>query len=120
MKNILIFLILFILPFSVFAGPREAYRELENGKAIFLDVREYDEIKLGMIRGSKWISLSSLEADPKTIIEKVKIISEGKKIYVYCRSGKRAQMFIDKISPAGLTGNNLGGFQDLLKEGLPR
>lgn len=117
MKTILLTALLFAS--SVFAGPREAYQELLDGKAVFLDVRENSEVKLGMIQGALWIPLSEMEASPDDTVSKVRDVSAGKTIYVYCRSGRRSEIFLNHMSSAGLAGINLGAYQDLLKEGLP-
>jgi rhodanese-related sulfurtransferase len=101
------------------AGPVEAYRELTEGKAVFLDVREEEEIKSGMIKGADWIPLSLMEASSTDTLKKVKATAAGKNIYLYCRSGRRSQIFLDNLKRAGLSGENLGGFQDLVKAGLP-
>lgn len=104
---------------SVFAGPREAYKELLDGKAVFIDVREKEEVKSGMIKSAKWIPLSDMEASPASTVSRVREISVNKKIYIYCKSGRRSQIFLNHMSGAGLSGINLGAYQDLLKEGLP-
>ena len=104
---------------SVFAGPREAYQELLDGKAVFIDVRESDEVKDGMISGAFWIPLSDMQAAPVETNQKVREVSAEKTIYIYCKSGRRSQVFIRHMMSAGLTGTNLGAYQDLLKEGLP-
>lgn len=101
------------------AGPVEAYRELTEGKAVFLDVREKEEIKSGMIKGANWIPLSEMEASSANTLKKVKATAAGKNIYLYCRSGRRSQIFLSSLEKAGLSGENLGGFQDLVKAGLP-
>ncbi len=114
-----LFLIALFLTTSVFAGPREAYQELLEGKAVFIDVRESDEVNPGMIKGAMWIPLSEMEASTVATISKVRNISAGKMIYVYCRSGRRSQIFLNHMSGSDLSGINLGAYQDLLKEGLP-
>ena len=87
---------------SVFAGPREAYQELLEGKAVFLVVRENDEVKAVMIIGSMWVTLSDMEASTEATFSKVRDISTGKTIYVYCRSGRRSQIFLNHMSGAEL------------------
>ena len=117
MKTLL--LIALFVTTSVFAGPREAYQEMLEGKAVFLDVRENDEVMAGMIKGAKWIPLTEMETSPTETITKVKEVAAGKNIYLYCRSGRRSQIFLDHMNRAGVSGKNLGGYQDLVKEGLP-
>ncbi|MGE3608341.1 MAG: rhodanese-like domain-containing protein [Bacteriovoracaceae bacterium] len=114
-----------VLVFNLFfksyaaADPQKAYDELTTGKAIFLDVREKDEVEQGMIKGALWFPLSDLSSNKADTIKKIKETSAGKFIYVYCRSGRRADKYISEISAEGLTATNLGGFEDLVKAKLP-
>jgi len=117
MKSLLLLALFFTT--TVMATPREAYQELEDGKAVFIDVREKDEIKAGMIKGAKWIPLSEMEASTADTVSRVREVSDEKTIYVYCRTGRRSGMFLDKMKANGLSGRNLGGYQDLIQAGLP-
>lgn len=120
MKSITAFILFTTLCASAaLAGPKEAYKEMKDGKAIILDVREKSEVDEGIIKGAEWVPLSAMEKSPSQTIKKVSELSEGKTIYVYCRSGRRSQTFIDKMETSDLTGKNLGGFEDLVKAGLP-
>ncbi len=102
------------------AGPRESYNEVLAGKAILIDVREAEEIKEGMIDKALSIPLSKMDAAPEATTMEVKSIASGKTIYVYCRSGRRSQAFIDKLKEGSVSASNLGGYQDLVKAGLPK
>lgn len=117
MKSLLL-LALFVTT-AVLANPLEAYQEFLDGKAVFIDVREADEVKDGMIRGAISIPLSGMQASPAETNLKVQEVAREKVIYIYCKSGRRSAIFIRHMSAAGLVGINLGAYEDLLKAGLP-
>ena len=102
------------------AGPKDSYEEVLAGKAVIIDVRENDEVKNGMIDQAAWIPLSKMESTPAETTEEVRSLAGGKTIYVYCRSGRRSQIFLDKLKEGQVSGVNLGGYEDLLKAGLPK
>lgn len=113
------FLLSFLFLFSAFAGPKEMYADVVAGKAVLIDVRENEEVKEGMIEKALSIPLSKMEADKPATIQQVKDLSGGKDIYVYCRSGRRSQIFIDSLKTGNVSATNSGGFEDLVKAGLP-
>lgn len=116
---ILMSLCLFTIASAV-AGPKESYDEVLAGKAIMIDVREPDEVKAGMIDKALSVPLSKMQASPAETTKEVKSLAAGKQIYVYCRSGRRSQIFADKLKESDITAVNLGGYEDLLKAGLPK
>ena len=101
------------------ASDVKIYEEMISGKAVILDVREKDEIKSGMIKGATWLPLSSLKTNPTETIKKLKQIVKNKDLYIYCRSGQRAKTFITQVSAEGIKGINVGGYIDLVSQGLP-
>ena len=100
------------------ADAKTSYKKLNDGKAIFIDVREESEINNGMIKGAHWISLSSIENDKIGQIEKIKKLSQNKEIFLYCRSGARASIVKSDLEKAGIKSLNLGGYQQLTEDGL--
>jgi rhodanese-related sulfurtransferase len=98
---------------------KKAYGQMLSGKAVILDIREKDELSEGMIKGALWIPLSELAADKKATVQRVKSLANQKEIYIYCRSGKRADNFLSVIKEEGMKGLNLGGYSHLISEGLP-
>ncbi len=114
-----------LLIFNVFfrnhaeANGNQAYEEMLSGKAVIVDVREKDEVSQGMIKGAEWIALSDLKGNPDATIKKVRKLGVNKKIYLYCRSGSRSGTFADELKKQGLQGINLGGYSDLISQGLP-
>ncbi len=96
-----------------FSDPQLAYSLQEKGKAVILDIRELDELKQGMVKEAKWFPLSHLENNqnwPKMF----RLLVENKKVYLYCRSGRRVEKFKAALKQENLPGaENLGGFAEL-------
>lgn len=119
MKTLLLSLLVFCIVSCASADPRRAYQEVLTGKAVMIDVRENDEVKDGMIDRALWVPLSRMKAAPEETTQEVRAISGGRTIYTYCHSGRRSQMFLDLLKEYGVDGENLGGYPDLLRAGLP-
>jgi rhodanese-related sulfurtransferase len=123
--NLAFYPLLAILVFNFFfkgtaeANGSQAYEQLLAGKAVFLDIREKDEVASGMIKGAQWLPLSTLKGDPTTTMRKLKDLMKEKELYVYCRSGRRADSFLTEVKSHGIKGLNLGGYEDLVTQGLP-
>ena len=81
--------------------------ELQNNTALLIDVREPDEFAEGHAENAKNIPLGDIEAGKLTEANKTV------KIYVYCRSGKRAGVAKTALEKQGYTNvENLGGLSD--------
>ena len=81
--------------------------ELQNNTALFIDVREPDEFAVGHAENAKNIPLGDIEAGKLT--EATKTV----KIYVYCRSGKRAGVAKTALEKQGYANvESLGGLSD--------
>ena len=81
--------------------------ELQNNTALLIDVREPDEFAADHAENAKNIPLGDLEAGKLT--EATKTV----KVYVYCRSGKRAGVAKTALEKQGYTNvENLGGLSD--------
>lgn len=112
----------FLLLLSLFSFSTQAtnlteiFQSLQNNRAVLLDVREKNEIDQGMIKGAQWVALSSAET---ATLMKIKKEHASKKIYVYCRSGVRAEKFIQLLKKVGVKAENLGGYEELIEKGLP-
>lgn len=114
MKYFLIFILFFSS--SLFANDKiqDAYNELKNNKAIFLDVREEPEVRDGMIKDAIWLPLSQIEKN-KEWLKKFKQQKANKKVYLYCRSGKRATKVKTILHENGIDSINIGGYENLKK-----
>ena len=99
------------------ASPREAYTLSSEGKAVIVDVREFEEISHGMIRDALWFPKSKMSTDPEAV-KSFKEIIDGKKVYLYCKSGKRAEACQQILEGQGISAESIGGF-DTLKDVLP-
>lgn len=66
----------------------------DKGKKILLDVREADEVAAGKLKEAINIPLSSLPT-------KASEVPKDANIYIYCRSGRRAQSAKDVLNGLG-------------------
>ena len=81
----------------------------DKGPKLILDVRELAEVAEGSLKDSLNIPLGELT-------ERGKELPKDKAIYIYCRSGKRAQTAYDILTSLGFTKLVCiakGGFADL-------
>lgn len=118
MKLILIVLMAcFSLTLRAATTPEEAYSLAQAGKAVIVDVREAEEVKQGMIKDAKWFPMSKMTADKEWKKDFVKLV-DGKKIFLYCRTGNRSGKVQVILKENGLHSENLGGFETL-KDQLP-
>jgi rhodanese-related sulfurtransferase len=78
--------------------------KVSNKEIILLDVREDSEWQEGHIKGALHISLGNLN------INTTKNLSKNIPVYIYCRSGKRANEAELKLKALGFEkAENLGG-----------
>lgn len=94
-----------------------AYQQLQKNEAIFVDVREKDEVEEGMIKGATWFPLSKISNNANWL-KGFKDISADKKIYLYCRSGNRSGKVQNILMKHGINAKNIGGYE-VLKKDLP-
>ena len=97
----------------------EVKQELDQQENIqLIDVREEDEYVDGHIPNAYLLPLSELFEKAKDVIQ------EGKRHYVYCRSGQRSRTAVNKLKAMGYTEvYNIGGIMHWpydKKEGLER
>lgn len=92
----------------------EAYKLVKEKKAVMIDVREENEVKDGMIDQSIWFPLSKIEKD-KNWEKEFKEITKDKKIFLYCRSGRRSGKVMTLLKEKGIPSENLGGYEDIKK-----
>ena len=76
--------------------------------AVLLDVRTPEEHKNGYLEGAVLLPLAELESK---IAGKVPV--KNTPIYIYCRSGRRSGIAVEKLKAVGYTKlHNLGGLKD--------
>jgi rhodanese-related sulfurtransferase len=118
MKKIVLFVLSLVSIATLSATePAEAYKMLTEGKAVIVDVREEDEIKSGMIEKALWFPLSKMNND-KNWKEQFQKVTQGKQIFLYCRSGNRSEKVKNILKANSIESENIGGF-GTLKNQLP-
>lgn len=65
--------------------------------AIILDVRTDDEVKEGKFAGSQHIPLERLPKEIDHLNSTIKGMKKGKKIYIHCTTGARAEMAYEEL-----------------------
>lgn len=96
---------------------KDAYEKVKNGKAVFVDIREQEELLSGLVKDALWLPMSKL--DQQGWVEKVRKLSEQKEIFLYCRSGARATNLKNFLNQNGIEVENLGGFETLKSFNIP-
>jgi len=90
-------------------------KEIQDGKAVIVDVRELDEWNEGHVKDAKLVSLSGVKSDTADL----SALPKDKTIYCYCRAGKRALATAALLSAKGYHATALKeGFSDLSKNGF--
>ena len=87
-----------------------------GNNAVLLDVRTPEEHKSGYLEGAVLLPLAELES--KIVNE---VPDKNTPIYIYCRSGRRAETAVEKLKAMGYTDlHNLGGLKDAQEKlGIP-
>jgi len=95
-------------------------KNMKDGKAVLVDVREADEWNDGHLKDAKHIALSNLKKGIPTD-ELKKMLPKGDIVYLHCGSGKRALVAADILKKEGYEVRPLkDGYKDLLKAGFPQ
>lgn len=95
-------------------------KNIKDGKAVLVDVREADEWKDGHLKDAKLLALSDLKKGIPTE-ELNKTLPKGGIVYLHCGSGKRALVAADILKKEGYDVRPLkDGYKALLKGGFPQ
>lgn len=115
MKKFVATILAFISLSAFGTTPKEAYQMAKEGKAVIVDVREQNEIKEGMIDHAQWFPLSKIKENKnwKKDFEKM---TDGKQIFLYCRSGNRSGQVQEILKKEGIPSENIGGYETLKTE----
>lgn len=81
----------------------EITKEMQEGKALLVDVRGDDEWDNSHAKGAVHLSVDRIMSGETPTKD------TSKKLYLYCASGGRASMAASKLKSAGYTVENLGG-----------
>ena len=100
----------------------EALALVDDGEAVFVDVRERAEHDAGAIAGAVAAPRGFLEfvADPTSPMHNASL-SSGKRLVIYCASGGRSALAAKTLQDMGYSGvaNLTGGFQAWTEAGGP-
>lgn len=93
---------------------------VEQEKAVFVDVREDEEWKEGHLQGALHVPLSRLQKGvlPESLAPD---LDKEKVLYTHCKVGKRALLAADILEKFGYTIRPMKqGYADLLEAGFPK
>lgn len=123
MKILFSSLLLFLIStVAIAVDPRAAYDMVIEGKAVMVDVREKVEVEEGMVDVAVWFPKSTIDNDPNWL-EDFLILTEGKEIFLYCRSGRRSEEVRKILEINGIQSVNIGGYnqlKDILPTAIPK
>jgi rhodanese-related sulfurtransferase len=102
-------------------GPskQEIIEMTQNQNAVWIDVREDDEVREGTLQGAYWLPLSLLESGGPALEQAMKSFDKSKELLLFCRSGGRSGMAASMLAAQGYKTKNLGGFAGLAGQGKP-
>ena len=96
--------------------PQEFQAGIEKGGVQLVDVRSSDEYSEGHIADAVNIDVQ----EPDFQAEATRVLQKDKKVYVYCRSGRRSLLAAEMLAKDGYTVVDLdGGILGWEKAGLP-
>ncbi|SMB81997.1 phage shock protein E [Pasteurella testudinis DSM 23072] len=94
--------------------PQQLQQQQQNQQALLLDVREADEFAAGHLQSAVHIPLAQIGAQISQLAT-----DKTRPIYVYCRSGRRADLAKAELEKLGYHNvQNLGGYQQLKDAGF--
>jgi rhodanese-related sulfurtransferase len=107
-----------LITFHLYATTtQDAYKMVLSGEAVLVDVREEIETKDGMIKNAVLFPLSKTRTDSNWKKNFINLVG-NKKIFLYCRSGRRSGEFLELLQKSQIKSENLGGYLTL-KDELP-
>jgi len=96
-------------------------KNLKDGKAILIDVREQAEWDDGHLEGARFVPLSKLKKKDAAAEELIKLLPKDKTIYVHCASGRRVLVCGELLKGKGLDVRPLkSGYMQLLEAGFEK
>ncbi len=99
-------------PFDIYKN----YFSTSDKHVVFLDVREKDELKEGIIPGAVWVPRGVLEFKVRSVIPKDK----EKLVVVYSETGERALLATKILKEMGYKAINMkGGIREWIRNGFP-
>ena len=98
-------IVLFILCGCEEEEEKTLRERIEEEKAIIVDVRTKEEYEESHIKGAINIPYDEIDEDVE--------LDQNKKIYVYCKSGKRSGIAYETLKNLGYEVENLGAYQTI-------
>jgi len=99
-------------------GVVDARKIVESNKAVFLDVREPEETKLGFIKNAIVLPHSLMKSDRQLFNKEIRKIPNDMTIIVYCASGRRSGIVAKELVVMGRKVFNMGKFSDWKNAGF--
>ncbi|OYZ22301.1 MAG: hypothetical protein B7Y39_07815 [Bdellovibrio sp. 28-41-41] len=99
--------------------PIEANKLIQENNAFLVDVREWDEVKLGIAVSAIWMPLSKMKDQDKMFSQFLSILRLDRLVIVYCTDGKRAVEAQVELQKRGFQVVTMGGYSDWQKVGFP-
>jgi rhodanese-related sulfurtransferase len=102
--------------------PQVAARQVEQDKAILVDVREREELELGLARPAHWFATSRIQTDGKAFREFLTQHAgrTGERTVIfYCARGMRAERAAEVAKSLGHRVANMGAYASWVRAGLP-
>ncbi len=100
--------------------PEAALKNIKEGKAVLVDVREQNEWDAGHIAGALFMPKSKLDVE-REAAELAKKLDKTKIIYTHCRAGRRALACGEVLKKQGFEVRVLKpGYEELLKAGFEK
>ena len=118
MKLILAFILMFafsVRAASIATSAKKAVEEVQNQKAVFLDVREPSEYSSGEVKDALAFPTSKMKTKEWSAF--VANLPKDKPIYTYCAAGGRASNVAKELSKRGFKAHSVGGFGDVKAAG---
>lgn len=106
-------------PNADFISLKEAKDLFNSQKAIFIDLREADEIRNGKIPGAIVLSYSMMKENKAEWERIVSDLSKEKTLVLYCQTGSRAKIIMGVLREKGFNALNMGGIESWKTANLP-
>jgi rhodanese-related sulfurtransferase len=98
----------------------QAFKELQIGEAVVIDIRDSVGIGSEIVAGASWVRLPATTNQLPDVFDKIaRCIPPGQKVYLYCYVGSFAGLFADGLKSRGVNAFNAGGFNEWESQNIP-
>jgi rhodanese-related sulfurtransferase len=99
---------------------QKAYKEVQQGTAVVIDVRDSVTIGSEVVNQAMWVRLPSTTNQLPEVFDRIATcLPREKKVYLYCYVGSFAGFFAEGLRSRGVNAVNAGGYDDWVFEGVP-